>query len=55
MITLLIIIGGVLVIAACVWFFLTLAGGKTPGSAVRETEHVELLGPGGPDDPDAGN
>ncbi len=36
------------------WFVLTLAGGSTPGSAVRRTEHPELLGPGGPDDPDAG-
>lgn len=42
-----------LALAAGAWFVITLAAGKTPSSAVRETEHVELLGPGGPDDPDA--
>jgi hypothetical protein len=35
------------------WFVFTLAAGKAPATAVRETEKVELLGPGGPDDPDA--
>ena len=43
----------VLFIGGGIWLVLTLASGKTPASAVRETEPAELLGPGGPDDPDA--
>jgi hypothetical protein len=36
------------------WFLVTLASGRTPATAVRETEPPpELLGPGGPDDPNA--
>jgi hypothetical protein len=35
------------------WFLVTLASGRTPATAVRETETPELLGPGGPDDPSA--
>ena len=35
------------------WFVVTLASGRTPARAVRDTERPELLGPGGPDDPDA--
>jgi len=34
------------------WFAMTLASGRTPATAVRDTDHPELLGPGGPDDPD---
>jgi hypothetical protein len=34
------------------WFVLTLVGGRTPATAVRDTKRPELLGPGGPDDPD---
>jgi hypothetical protein len=40
-------------IAIGVWLVMTLAGGTTPTRAVRRTHHrQELLGPGGPDDPD---
>lgn len=35
------------------WFLLTLASGRAPADTVRETEHPQLLGPGGPDDPEA--
>ena len=36
------------------WGLLTVLSGRTPASAVRSTESPELLGPGGPDDPNAG-
>ena len=40
-------------IAVGVWFVMTLAGRTTPTQAVRRTpQRQELLGPGGPDDPD---
>jgi len=42
----------VLAIGVGGWFVATLAGGRTPATAVRDTDHPELLGPGGPDDPD---
>jgi hypothetical protein len=35
------------------WGLLTVLSGRTPASAVRQTRSPELLGPGGPDDPDA--
>ena len=34
------------------WGGLTVASGRTPASAARKAERPELLGPGGPDDPD---
>jgi hypothetical protein len=34
------------------WGGLTVASGRTPASEIRKTEKPELLGPGGPDDPD---
>ena len=34
------------------WGGLTVASGRTPASELRKTEKPELLGPGGPDDPD---
>jgi len=34
------------------WGGLTVASGRTPASEIRNTEKPELLGPGGPDDPD---
>ena len=34
------------------WGGLTVASGGTPASELRKTEKPELLGPGGPDDPD---
>jgi hypothetical protein len=40
-------------IAIGVWLMMTLAGRTTPTQAVRRTrQRQELLGPGGPDDPD---
>lgn len=50
------IVPGVLLLAYVVWFVLTIASGRTPGSAVRNRGRrgPELLGPGGPDDPDRG-
>jgi hypothetical protein len=35
------------------WAAVAFASGRSPGRAVRETHRPELLGPGGPDDPDA--
>jgi hypothetical protein len=34
------------------WGGLTVASGRTPASELRQVEKPELLGPGGPDDPD---
>jgi hypothetical protein len=34
------------------WGGLTVASGRTPASELRHAEKPELLGPGGPDDPD---
>jgi hypothetical protein len=34
------------------WGGLTVASGRTPASEIRKAEKPELLGPGGPDDPD---
>lgn len=41
-----------LAIAVFVWGGMTIASGRTPARAVRQTDSPELLGPGGPDDPD---
>jgi hypothetical protein len=48
------IVPGVLLIAYAVWFVLTVVSGRTPGRVVRSRgrQGPELLGPGGPDDPD---
>jgi hypothetical protein len=41
-------------IAAGVWVVMTFAAKTTPAESVRRTpKQAELLGPGGPDDPDA--
>jgi hypothetical protein len=42
-----------LVVGALVWGRRAAASGRTPGDLVRGTRRPELLGPGGPDDPDA--
>ena len=43
-----------LAIGIGIWFAATLAGRTTPTQAVRRTpQRQELLGPGGPDDPDS--
>jgi hypothetical protein len=39
-------------LAALGWGGLTVASGHTPASEVRKIDSPELLGPGGPDDPD---
>jgi hypothetical protein len=39
-------------LAALGWGGLTVASGRTPASEIRQVQHPELLGPGGPDDPD---
>jgi len=48
------IIPGVLLLAYLGWLLLAFASGRTPGTAVRSRGRrgPELLGPGGPDDPD---
>jgi hypothetical protein len=38
--------------AALVWAGAVFASGRSPGDVVRSTDQPELLGPGGPDDPD---
>jgi NADH:ubiquinone oxidoreductase subunit 6 (subunit J) len=35
------------------WVLMLLVAGRTPREAVRRTERPQLLGPGGPDDPEA--
>ena len=47
------LVPGLLAVAVLVWAGIMLAKGKTPARAVRETPKAELLGPGGPDDPEA--
>jgi hypothetical protein len=42
-------------VAVGVWLVMTISGGTTPTRALRRTpQRQELLGPGGPDDPDSG-
>jgi hypothetical protein len=41
-------------LAVAVWSGLAFASGRSPAQATRRTRRTELLGPGGPDDPDAG-
>jgi len=38
-----------------VWIALTFSARTTPARVVRRTRRAELLGPGGPDDPDRHN
>jgi len=47
------VIPALVAIGIVVWGGLTVASGQTPASAARKSEPVELLGPGGPDDPEA--
>ena len=39
-------------LAVLAWGGLTVASGRTPASEIRRVDRPELLGPGGPDDPD---
>lgn len=43
----------VLAVVALVWGLVTLARGETQMPVMHRTRKPELLGPGGPDDPDA--
>jgi hypothetical protein len=44
----------VIAVLAAIWFLVALArSGGLPSAPVRRTRKAELLGPGGPDDPDA--
>jgi hypothetical protein len=47
------IVPGVLAVAVVIWLLTGIARGATPGRAARRAHKPELLGPGGPDDPDA--
>ena len=47
------IVPAVVAVGVLIWLVTGLARGQTPGRAARRTERPELLGPGGPDDPDA--
>jgi hypothetical protein len=40
------------IVLAIIWGAVLLASDRTLPGAVRRTRRVELLGPGGPDDPD---
>jgi hypothetical protein len=42
-----------LALVAGTWFLVDVMRGRTPADEVRKAEKVELLGPGGPDDPNA--
>ena len=48
------IIPAVIAVAVAIWLLAGLARGHTPSRAARRTHEPELLGPGGPDDPDRG-
>jgi hypothetical protein len=48
------VIPALIALAIVAWGGTTVASGRTPASATRRTKRVELLGPGGPDDPEAG-
>jgi hypothetical protein len=46
------ILPALLALGIVAWGGLTVASGRTPASELRKAEKPELLGPGGPDDPD---
>jgi Flp pilus assembly protein TadB len=45
------ILATVLIVGGIVWLVALGRSGKTPGQVAREAPDHELLGPGGPDDP----
>ena len=49
------VVPGLLLLAYAAWMALSFATGRTPATEVRRSGRrgPELLGPGGPDDPDA--
>jgi hypothetical protein len=48
------IVPALIAVAVAIWMLVALARGQTPGRATRRADTPELLGPGGPDDPDRG-
>jgi hypothetical protein len=42
----------VLALGVVIWGAMMLASGRSPTASIRQTPKAELLGPGGPDDPD---
>jgi hypothetical protein len=46
------ILPALLALGVVAWGGLTVASGRTPASELRKADKPELLGPGGPDDPD---
>ena len=48
------IVPAVIAVGVAIWLIVALARGHTPGRVARRTDTPELLGPGGPDDPDRG-
>jgi hypothetical protein len=48
------IVPAVIAVAVALWLLFGLSRGQTPGRAARRAQRPELLGPGGPDDPDRG-
>jgi hypothetical protein len=45
------IIAAVLILGGIIWFVTAAGSEATPGEVAREAPDQELLGPGGPDDP----
>jgi hypothetical protein len=48
----LIVLALIVLVVGLGWFTVTLVSGRRPSHVVRRTKPRELLGPGGPDDPD---
>jgi len=48
------IVPAVIAVGVAIWLIVALARGQTPGRIARRADTPELLGPGGPDDPDRG-
>ena len=49
-----VVIPALFILAALVWFGTALAFKRAPSDMLRRTRRPELLGPGGPDDPERG-
>ncbi len=47
------VIPALVAVGIVAWGGMAVASGQTPASAARKSERVELLGPGGPDDPES--
>jgi hypothetical protein len=43
----------VLIVPVLIWFGVAVGKGNAPSTMIRRSRRAELLGPGGPDDPDA--